>query len=66
MLQGLVFGVVVTALFALVPGIVWFSTGSRREAVESAKGLGWVWLILFVIPTVLGLVAAGFSLLLRS
>lgn len=66
MLQGLIFVVVATALFALVPGIVWLSTGSRREAVESAKGLGWVWLILFVIPTVLGLIAAGFSRLLPS
>ncbi|HEY9026086.1 MAG TPA: hypothetical protein VIP05_17440 [Burkholderiaceae bacterium] len=66
MLQAVVFGAVVTALFALVPGIVWFSTRSRREAVESAKGLGWVWLFLFAIPTAIGLIVAAFSQLLQG
>lgn len=54
---------VLAGFFLLVPGFIWLTSGSRREAVESAKGYGWVVLILFVIPGALGGIVAGISLL---
>lgn len=66
MLKILEFVAALLGFFLLVPGIVWISTGSRRQAVEAAKGYGWVVLILFVIPGALGCVVAGVSLLLGS
>lgn len=64
MLQGLITVAVLAGFFLLVPGIVWISTGSRGQAMEAAKGYGWVCLILFVIPGLLGCLVAGVSLLL--
>ena len=64
-LRALITVAVLAGFFLLVPGLVWLSTGSRREAIESAKGYGWVVLILFIIPGALGCVVAGISLLLR-
>lgn len=57
---------VLAGFFLLVPGIAWLSTGSWRQALDAAKGYGWVCLILFVIPAALGGIVAGFILLLGS
>lgn len=63
--QALIGCAVLVALFLLVPGIVWLSTGSRRQAMEAARGYGVVCLILFVIPSALGCLVAGISLLIQ-
>lgn len=65
-LRALILVVSLAGFFLLVPGIVWLSTGSRRQAMEAARGYGWVVLILFVIPGAIGGVIAAFSLLLPS
>lgn len=59
MLKSLELIAALVGFFLLVPGIVWLSTGSRSQAVEAAKGYGWVVLILFGVPAALGGIVAG-------